>query len=338
MVLAELRALVPAACVQFTWCSEQGRLTNFWGDPFMARRLAWITLHHRRYEADAGIGFRDLVLSGRPTGNLRGWWRSGFEHSATFAAVFAPYGLKWFLDGVVRDERRPYGCVALIRRHDAPDFSAAEEALLGRVLPYLAHALRGAALRPRRFVRGGRSGLFVCSTDGEVVDGSQEAWRLATYAFVDEINLDTAFAGGDYPAVRERLGEMARRFAAALDPAASGALPRLTLANGWGEFAFQGHRLEGRGDGVRIGVLVEQQVALEAHLLARVNAAPLTARQKEIALLGALGHSNAEIASRLGITPLTLKDYTKALYARLEVGSRQELVERLAEPAAEHAG
>lgn len=330
LVMAELRSLVPAACVQFTWASEQGRLTNFWGDPFMAGRLAWITLNHRRYEADAGIGFRELVLFGAPTGNLRRWWAQGFERSATYAAVFAPYGLKWFLDGIVRDERRPYGCVALIRRHDEPDFSADDEALLARVLPYLTHALRCEAARPRRFVRGGASGLFVCREDGDVVEGSQQAWRLATYAFVDELNLDTAFVGGEHPRVREHLRALARRFSAALDPAATGALPRHAAANGWGEFTFHGHRLEGGSD-VRIGVLVEQHVPLEAHLLACVNAAPLTLRLKEIALLGALGHSNAQIARRLGITPLTLKDYTKELYARLAVSSRQELVDRLAE-------
>ena len=54
-------------------------------------------------EADAGINFRDLMMFGRPTGNLRFWWEQGFEATPTFAAVFRPYGFKWFLEGVVRD-------------------------------------------------------------------------------------------------------------------------------------------------------------------------------------------------------------------------------------------
>src|SRR5512146_1829753 len=87
LVAAQLRGLIPSACCQFTWSSETGRLVNFWSDTFMPRRTAWIILHHRRYEADAGIGFRELVMFGRPTGNLRLWWERGFEHSATYAAV-----------------------------------------------------------------------------------------------------------------------------------------------------------------------------------------------------------------------------------------------------------
>ena len=92
MVAAALRAEIPAACCQFTWSSEAGRISNFWSDSFMPRRLAWIILHHKRYEADAGIGFRELVRFGAPSGNMRAIWGRGFERSATYAAVFEPYG------------------------------------------------------------------------------------------------------------------------------------------------------------------------------------------------------------------------------------------------------
>jgi hypothetical protein len=91
VVLRELRALIPAACAQFTWSSAEGRLTNFWCDTFMPRRTAWIILHRARYEADAGTNFRQLMLFGQPTGNLRRWWTCGFESSATYKAVFEPY-------------------------------------------------------------------------------------------------------------------------------------------------------------------------------------------------------------------------------------------------------
>ena len=84
---------------------------------------------------------------------MRAIWGRGFERSATYAAVFEPYGFKWFLDGVVRDAARPYGALALIRRRDQLDFSADEEELLARALPYVAHAMRIEAGAPSRFVR-----------------------------------------------------------------------------------------------------------------------------------------------------------------------------------------
>lgn len=326
VVMRELRALIPAACVQFTWSSADGRLTNFWSDTFLPRRTAWIVLHRARYEADAGTSFRDLVRFGRPTGNLRRWWREGFERTATYDAVFRPYGYKWFLDGVVRDAQRPYGCVAMIRRLDAPDFGADEEALLARVLPYLAHALRADAARPSRFVRTGRSAMLVCDTAGEAVEWSDEAHRLAAWALLDEINTDAAVSGGDFARVHEGLREIALDLSRRLDDP-DAPLPVAERRNGWGLFAFRGYRL--RGDGLRsddrIGVLIEQSVPIEARLLERVNTLDLSPRQKEIALLSARGLSNAEITHRLGLSPHTLKDHFKSIYARLVINSQREL-------------
>jgi DNA-binding CsgD family transcriptional regulator len=334
VVAAQLRALIPAACCQFTWSSELGRITNFWSDTFMPRRTAWIILNHKRYEADAGISFRELVLFGRPTGNLRVWWERGFEHSATYAAVFEPYGFKWFLDGVVRDAARPYGCLALIRSREQPDFSAAEEDLVARILPYLAHASRADALRPARFTRAGRSAMVVCNAQGEVLEWSASAHRLAVYALVDQINLDACVASGDFDEMQDALRTIVRQFAALLWHAASEGdateLPALVRRNGWGEFVLRGYRLaDAAGAGDRIGILIEQLVPFETHLLERINATALTARQKDIALLSVKGLSNADIARRLGLSPHTLKDHFKDIYARLAINSQRELVDRL---------
>ena len=336
IVIAELRALIPAACGQFTWASDSGRLANFWSDTFMPRRTAWIILHHKRYEADAGVSFRELVLFGKPTGNLRVWWERGFEHSATYAAVFEPYGFKWFLDGIVRDAMRPYGCIALIRRRDDPDFSAAEEELLAQVLPYVAHAMRGGATRPSRFVRSaGRSAMIVCDTRGAVLEWSELAHQLAVFALVDQINLDAAIAGDDFSEMQTVLRDIALELQERIASSGPGAeLPALVRRNGWGEFVFRGYRLSGAdGASQRLGVLVEQLMPFEAHLLERVNATSLTMRQKEIALLSAKGTPNPTIARQLNITPQTLKDYFKAIYARLEINSHQQLVERLSADA-----
>lgn len=331
MVIAELRKLVPAACCQFTWSSDSGRLSNFWCDTFMPRRTAWIILHHRQYEADAGTSFRDLVMFGKPTGNLRVWWERGFDRTPTYAAVFEPYGFKWFLDGVVRDAMRPYGVVALIRRHDEPDFSAEEEGVVGQVLPYIAHAMRVEAARPSRFVRGGRSAMLVCNAAGEVEEWSELAHRLATYALVDEINLDAPIAEGDFSQVGVALKDMAAAFSACLEggPAAGG-IPTLVRRNGWGEFVFRAYLLGDGGSGPRrMGILIEQFVPFEAHLLDRINRIDLSARQKEVVLLSAKGLSNAQIAEQMNITALTLKDYFRSIYTRLDISSHQQLLELL---------
>lgn len=331
LVIRELRQAIPSACGQFTWADETGALANYWCDHFLPRRTAWIILHRRQYEADCGTSFADLVRFGRTSGNLRAWWARGFEHSDTFRAVFKPYGFKWLLDGVVRDAMRPWGCLVLIRAAAQPDFSADEEDLLARSLPYLAHAMRAEAVQPRRFVRTGRSALLVCSAEGEVLEWSAEAHRLVVWALEDRINTDTAVSDGDFHEMRCRLGAIVRQCRRELDRVDAGApLPEVVLRNGWGEFILRAYRLQcARGAQERIGVLIEHCVPFEARLLEQVNTLQLTARQKEVVLLTGRGLANAQIAAAMRITALTLKDYLKDIYARLGVCSREELLARL---------
>lgn len=332
MVIAQLRESIPSMYGQFAWSSEAGRVTNAWADRFLPRRAAWIILHYKRYAIDAGISIQDLLMFGKPTGNLRSCGEPAFETSPTYAAIFKPYGFKWVLDGVVRDAMRPYGFFSLIRGHDDQDFSAAEEELVGRVLPYLAHAMRVESARPPRFVRGaGRSALVVCDAQGEVVEWSEQAHHLALFALMDSITLETEVEREDVRAIRPALRDIALALRERMDQGTGGArLPTEVRRNGWGEFVFRGYRLSGeQGPSERIGILIEQLVPFEAHLLERVNATNLTLRQREIALLSAKGLSNAEIAHRLNITPNTLKDFFKAIYTRLDINSHQQLVERL---------
>ncbi|MDM0118019.1 LuxR C-terminal-related transcriptional regulator [Variovorax sp. J22R133] len=332
LVIGELREAIPSAYGQFTWSDERGGVTNHWASRFMPRRAAWIILHYQRYAIDAGITMKDLLLFGKPTGNLRGYGRPEFEATPTYAAIFEPYGFKWVLDGVVRDAMRPYGFFGLHRLRNDPDFSAVEEALMARVLPYVAHAMRVEVARPTRFVRGGgHSALVVCDGQGEVLEWSDEAHHLALFALMENLNLETQVERDELRDMRPALRHVALALRRRIEEGQPGTeLPVLTRRNGWGEFEFRGYRLnDAQGPRERIGILIEQLVPLEAHLLERVNATALTMRQKEIALLSVKGLPNAEVARRLNITPNTLKDYFKDIYARLEINSHQQLVARL---------
>jgi DNA-binding CsgD family transcriptional regulator len=66
-----------------------------------------------------------------------------------------------------------------------------------------------------------------------------------------------------------------------------------------------------------------------------VEAYCLTAREQEITRLVARGMSNQEIAGELNLSPHTVRDHLKAIFAKVGVGSRGELVAKL---FAEHYG
>jgi len=56
--------------------------------------------------------------------------------------------------------------------------------------------------------------------------------------------------------------------------------------------------------------------------------APLSSRERQVLRLIGAGATNAEIADRLHLSPHTIKDYTSAVYRKLEVRNRSEAARR----------
>jgi DNA-binding CsgD family transcriptional regulator len=65
-----------------------------------------------------------------------------------------------------------------------------------------------------------------------------------------------------------------------------------------------------------------------------MSACGLTLRQAEVALLIAEGHSNPEIARRLGISRFTARNHAEQILARLKVESRRQVARALGDVVA----
>lgn len=76
-----------------------------------------------------------------------------------------------------------------------------------------------------------------------------------------------------------------------------------------------------------ITALVDRQVA-EAHL---EHWRLLTSRQQQVAALTCLNFTNRQIAARLGISPQTVKSHMRNLLHRLDLHSKTELRQALAD-------
>jgi DNA-binding CsgD family transcriptional regulator len=84
----------------------------------------------------------------------------------------------------------------------------------------------------------------------------------------------------------------------------------------------------GQGADARTAVILEAAQAPElAPLIADFYG--LTASERAVTQLVAQGHPTSEIATRLYVSPYTVQDHLKAVFEKVGVGTRGELVARL---------
>ncbi|MFO1281619.1 MAG: hypothetical protein U1F51_03995 [Burkholderiales bacterium] len=186
-IVEDLHRLIESERVHFAWSDELGNIVNAYFEKPDPATLDWLRQNQRRFEEEVGVSVRQSILFGKPTGNYRWPYRAGFEGTESYARLFGGLGLRYSLDGVVRDRFRPLGQVVLFRRTDDPDFSVEEEERLAQTLPYIAHAIAGPQKTPEAFVETGDSGLLVFDAAGRISFQSAQAKELILYALHEQI-------------------------------------------------------------------------------------------------------------------------------------------------------
>jgi DNA-binding CsgD family transcriptional regulator len=103
-------------------------------------------------------------------------------------------------------------------------------------------------------------------------------------------------------------------------------MPRIRLRTASGRWlVLHASRLRAPGTGGQIAVILEEARPVEIAPLI-VDAYGLTKREGEITKLVLRGLSTAEVSGELHITPNTVRDHFKAIFDKVGVRSRRELV------------
>lgn len=262
------------------------------------------------------LKFADIAQGPRPLADLHDATGGHPERSPRWRAFGGYMGFRSEVRMVFTLDGATWGLGQLDRLGDSSRFSDEEKAWLERVAPLLAQGLRRALLAPPTAAATDRGpGLVLIDGDGAVASINREA-----AAWLDEINVGASFPGTDYAVPFEAFLYAARAHANAPDrPVASRARVRTT--NGvW--LTMHASALEGTH---QLAVIIEPAKAGDVAPLI-VEAYGLTQRELDVTRRIARGLGTSQIAGELFLSPHTVRDHVKAIFEKVGVKSRGELV------------
>lgn len=279
------------------------------------------------YLEDDSVKFSRLARGRSPVDSLGVATRGELGRSPRYREILAPMDLGDELRAALVVGSKCWGFMCLHRERSSPDFTPEEAAFLAKLTPHLAEGLRTALLIGDAPVTPSPSkgpGLVLLSDDLSLV-----AITPAAEGWLAEV------ATGDWPSSRE-LPDVVYTVAArllALERGGSHVLPdpmprmRLRTASGrW--LVLHASRLRAADTVGQIAIIFEEARPSEIAPLI-VDAYGLTKRESEITRLVLRGLSTAEVCEELYITPNTVRDHFKAIFDKVGVRSRRELVSQV---------
>jgi DNA-binding CsgD family transcriptional regulator len=263
---------------------------------------------------------RSLALSERRAATLSDATGGVLDRSERHREIMGPNGFGDELRAALVDDAMTWGALTLLRGADSKPFSAADTALVEAVTRHLAEGLRRAVLlgrdAPRPVDGEDGAGVVVLAPDGST-------------AFTDEVAaawIDELGGNGSLPAVVSAVASRARIAAAGETNDGRIARARVRAPSGrW--LVVRASALADELD-AQVAVMIEPAGPHElAPLVA--DAYRLTERERAVTQLVARGLPTDAIAARLHLSPWTVQDHLKAIFEKVGVTTRGELVARV---------
>lgn len=308
-------ATVLATCPARIENIEDGHCESYW---------------ERECRVEDALLFRDLARAESATATLYAATDERPARSARYREFLAPQGYGDELRAAFRLGDSTWGVVDLFRERSRSAFSKRDVDLVSAVAPAIATALR-------TFTTAERTMTGLAGTDGPGTALYDSSGGLTSLDEQAE-RLFAELAGPDWsvvPLSMTPVYAVVARASAVFEGRDRGpASARLRAASGrW--LAVHASCLRGR-DGQPGPTALTIEPAKSAQIAPIiVESYCLTVREQEITRAVSRGLSNPEIAAELFLSPHTVRDHLKAIFGKVGVGSRGELVAKL---FAEHYG
>jgi DNA-binding CsgD family transcriptional regulator len=266
--------------------------------------------------------FRWLSHAASRAGTLSAATEGHLDRSARHREVRGPSGFGDELRAALVDDTGTWGALTLLREAGTSDFTAEDARLVSAVSAHLAEGIRRALLVEGLSTAGAHdpvAGLLILADDGSV----------ETADATGQVLLEELSAGREPDSLPPAIPAVAHRARAlAAGERHDGPVARVRVRTDAGRWLLVHGSVFGDGAASRTAVIVEPARSPElAPLIA--GAYGLTGREREITELVARGLQTNAIAHELGVSPYTVQDHVKAVFEKVDVTSRGELVARL---------
>lgn len=264
--------------------------------------------------------FADLARADRPVGVLSQATHGHPLKSPRFANILAPhgYGEGDELRATFRDGEGVWGCVAVHRRLGT--FSERDADVVAEMSDYIGQGIRRAVLATGLAVGNGHDSPGVIVLRG---DDTLESMTPSARKWLGEI-VDATGVNAPVPLVVISLADKARQaFDGTTGEVAAIRVPR--KSGGW--LLMHAALLQGDDQG---SVAVTLHPATQPEIASLiVEAYGLSKREREVTRLVLVGFSTEEMADNLHVSKYTVQDHLKAIFTKVGVHSRRELVAQI---------
>ena len=266
--------------------------------------------------------FVDLARARNPVASLDEVTKGERAASARWREIMSPLGMGDELRVALRVDETSWGFLCL-HRCGATGFDASEMAVLRKVAPHAGEAIRRVAV-----ARSIASGAIAERTDAVILVADHVV--LAVAGAVEEIEGAPVVIGGPLPLP---LAAVVRRLES-IEGGSFDAPPatiRMTTKRG-DLVAVHAARLRDlSGDGPVALTVAPAAPAERSSLFLAAHG--LTPAQRRVANLVLQGRTTGQIVVELRISPHTVQDHLKAVFDKVGVRSRRELVSALMNPS-----
>jgi DNA-binding CsgD family transcriptional regulator len=327
-IIKQLRKVIPLDAYFFSTADPATLLfTGAMSDEMLERATPQFL--ENEFLRDDVNKFSWLARNTTPVGSLLQAAQRKGEPSPRYQEILAPLGLGDELRAALVTSDVCWGFLCLHRDDSGPDFTAVEASFVRRVAPHIAVGLRKALLltNSTRSQMLDEPGLLILSDDLSVVAITPAAERWLTEV-----------AEADWPrnqsipyavtAVVAQLKALERGADAEGDDATI-QMPKVRLYTASGHWlVLHASRLSGPSAQEQIAVIFERARPVEvAPLIIQVH--DLSRREGEILQTVLRGLSTSEMADTFHIASHTVQDHLKAIFEKVGVRSRRELVGQL---------